>query len=62
MDININVKIDSPNIVNAVFPLAEALEQMKAEVQINTGLQTRPKRYKPQKKIFKVMKNQKHQL
>lgn len=37
MDININVKIDSPNIVNAVLALAEALEKMKAEVQINSG-------------------------
>lgn len=43
MDININVKIDSPNIVNAVLALAESLEQMKAEVQINAGLQSPPK-------------------
>ncbi|MFL0250000.1 rRNA biogenesis protein rrp5 [Clostridium neuense] len=43
MDININVKIDCPNIVNAVLALSEALEQMKAEVQINAGFQSQPK-------------------
>lgn len=52
MDININVKIDCPNIVNAVLALAEALEQMKAEVQINAGLQSTPKEVQAPKENF----------
>ena len=34
MDINIRVRVDSPDIMNALLALAEALPQMKTRVQI----------------------------
>ena len=34
MDINIRVRVDSPDIMNALLALAEALPQMKTGVQI----------------------------
>ncbi|MBV4417477.1 rRNA biogenesis protein rrp5 [Clostridium tyrobutyricum] len=34
MDINIRVRVDSPDIMNALLALAEALPQMKTGVQV----------------------------
>ncbi|AKN33787.1 rRNA biogenesis protein rrp5 [Clostridium carboxidivorans P7] len=55
MDININVRIDSPDIMNSLLALSEALAQIKTAAEIKGQTQIKPEEVQAPKEKNKVV-------